>query len=234
MLPRLIRKICRWPLALTLSSLEVALILYYITDRKQFSGDEVSRRQTLLGKIGEAARCGVDFIQLREKDLSVRELQQLADESLEIVRREGTATRLLINSRVDLAITTKADGVQLRSDDISPKEVRKVYEDGKLPEPVIGVSCHTLDDVDQAEIDGASFVVFSPVFEKPGLPDIPPVGLKELSQATSRKIPVLALGGITFESALECLHADVAGIAGIRLFQEHDICDTVRELRNNS
>ncbi|HSS96190.1 MAG TPA: thiamine phosphate synthase [Terriglobales bacterium] len=210
------------------------MLLYYITDRKQFPGDEAARRQALLGKIGEAARCGVDFIQLREKDLSVRELQKLADEAVAVVRRAQTATRLLINSRVDLAIAAKADGVQLRSKDISPKEARKIYKGGELPDPVVGVSCHTLDDVDQAEVDGASFVVFSPVFEKPGMPEIFPVGLKELSQAATRKIPVLALGGVTFENALECLHADVAGIAGIRLFQDHDICDTVRELRNVS
>ncbi len=210
------------------------MLLYYITDRKQFSGDEAARRQALLKKIGEAARCGVDFIQLREKDLAIRELQKLADEAVAAVRREGTTTRLLINSRVDLAIAAKADGVQLRSNDISPQEVRTIYKGGKLPEPVVGVSCHTLDDVDQAEAGGASFAVFSPVFEKPGLPEISPVGLQELSQAASRKIPVLALGGITFENALECLHADVAGIAGIRLFQDHDISDTIRELRNNS
>jgi thiamine-phosphate pyrophosphorylase len=210
------------------------LLLYYITDRKQFPGDEASRRQALLKKICEAARCGVDFIQLREKDLSIRELQKLADEAVAVVRREGTTTRLLINSRIDLAIAAKADGIQLRSKDISPQEVRTIYEGRKLPEPVVGVSCHTLEDVDQAEADGASFAVFSAVFEKPDLPEISPVGLKKLSEAASRKIPVLALGGITFENALECLHTDVAGIAGIRLFQEHDICDTVRELKNNS
>jgi len=209
------------------------VLLYYITDRKQFPGDETVRRQALLDKISEAARCGVDFIQLREKDLSVRELQKLADEAVATVRHAGTSTRLLINSRVDLAIAAKADGVQLRSKDISPKEVRKIYKGGELPDPVVGVSCHTLDDVDQAEVDGASFVVFSPVFEKLRMPEISPVGLKELSEAASRKIPVLALGGVTFENALECLHADVAGIAGIRLFQEHDICDTVRELRSS-
>ena len=210
------------------------MLLYYITDRKQFPGDETAQRQALLEKIREAAGCGVDFIQLREKDLAVRELQPLATEVVEVVRRAGTATRLLINSRVDLAIIAKADGVQLRSNDISPKEARTIYQTGGLPEPVVGVSCHSLEDVDRAEVDGASFVVFSPVFEKPGLSEISPVGLKVLSKAAARKIPVLALGGITFENALECLHADVAGIAGIRLFQEHDICDTVRELRTIS
>jgi len=210
------------------------MLLYYITDRKQFPGNEASQRRALLEKISEAARCGVDFIQLREKDLSVRELQQLAVEAVGIVRQAETKTCLLINSRVDLAIAAKADGVQLRSNDISPQEVRTIYQDSQLPEPVVGVSCHTLDDVDQAEINGASFVVFSPVFEKMGLPEISPIGLKKLSEAASRKIPVLALGGITFETALECLHADVDGIAGIRLFQEHDICDTVCELRKIS
>ena len=210
------------------------MLLYYITDREQFPGSEAARNGALLKKVAEAARCGVDFIQLREKDLSASELQQLTIEAVKIVRQVETKTRLLVNSRVDVAIAAKADGVQLRSKDISPKEVRTIYQGSRLTEPVVGVSCHSLEDVDRAEVDGASFAVFSPVFEKPGLPEISPVGLKKLSETASRKISVLALGGITLENAPDCVHAGVAGIAGIRLFQEHDICDTVRRLRNIS
>ncbi len=210
------------------------MLLYYITDRKQFHGDESVRRRMLLQRIAEAAQCGVDYIQLREKDLSVRELESLAIEAVRVVQQAGSATRLLINSRIDVAITAKADGVQLRSNDISPQEVRVVYKHSQLPQPVIGVSCHNIDDVERAASDGATFAIFAPVFEKQNQPDIDPAGLKALAQACSQKIPVLALGGITFENAVECLHADVAGIAGIRLFQDHEICETVSQLRKIS
>src|ERR1700726_607809 len=109
--------------------------LYYITDRRAFPGDERSRCRRLLEKIGEAARAGVDYIQLREKDLSSRELESLAREAMSIVRessQRGTENRqrrtaLLLNSRTDVALAVQADGVHLRSDDISPEEVRAAW-----------------------------------------------------------------------------------------------------------
>src|SRR4029077_13574446 len=103
--------------------------LYYITDRTAFPGDELARRRRLLEKIREAAIAGVDFIQLREKDIPTRDLETLAREAvsaiaqLRIENRE-LRTFLLINSRTDLALAVQADGVHLRSDDISPQEVR--------------------------------------------------------------------------------------------------------------
>src|SRR5205807_9754974 len=100
-------------------------LLYYITDRTAFPGDELSRRHRLLEKIAEAARAGVDYIQLREKDLAARDLEALAREAVSIIRGAGIlstghrplATALLINSRTDVALAARADGVQLRSDD---------------------------------------------------------------------------------------------------------------------
>ncbi len=210
------------------------MLLYYITDRKQFAGEEEARRKALLGKIAEAARCEVDFIQLREKDLAARDLESLAFEAMQVVHEAATGTRLLINSRVDVAISAKVDGVQLRSKDISPREVKTVYRRLGLIEPVVGVSCHDVDEVEQAAADGATFAVFAPVFEKQNQPGVYVAGLKKLAQACAQKIPVFALGGVTFDNAVDCLHADVAGIAGIRLFQEHDICETVSQLRSIS
>src|SRR5207245_3476743 len=103
-----------------------------IDDRNQFSKYESLRRRLLLHKIAYAARCGVDFIQLREKDLSARELEALAREAVGIVQKNVGAenresgTRLLINSRTDIAIAVGADGVHLRSDDLSPSHVRAI------------------------------------------------------------------------------------------------------------
>ena len=99
-------------------------LLYYITDRSQFRGDERARRRDLLAKVAEGARAGVDYIQLREKDLSTRELEMLAREVVAIVRENSSLTRLLINSRTDVALAAGADGVHLRADDVGPREAR--------------------------------------------------------------------------------------------------------------
>ena len=103
-------------------------LLYYITDRRAFPGDESSRRRRLLEKMREAARAGVDYIQLREKDLSTRELESLAREAVGVVRESSLLrTALLINSRTDVALAVQADGVHLRSDDVSPQDVRTAW-----------------------------------------------------------------------------------------------------------
>ncbi len=96
------------------------MLLYYITDRSQFTGDETARRSRLLTTISEAARCGVDYIQLREKDLSPSELEILAREAVQRLRTENQKlkTVFLINSRTDIALASGAQGVHLRSNDI--------------------------------------------------------------------------------------------------------------------
>jgi thiamine-phosphate pyrophosphorylase len=112
-------------------------ILYYITDRTAFAQneDEPTRRRLLLEKIAEAAHAGIDYIQLREKDLSTRELESLALEALWAIRdakklttsNRQRATALLINSRTDVALAVGAEGVHLRSDAISPQEAREIW-----------------------------------------------------------------------------------------------------------
>ena len=215
------------------------MILLYITDRVQFAGDESARQGALLAKIAEAARCGVDLIQLREKDLPVRELEILARAAVRVVREnsaleaEKRETRLLINSRTDVAITSGADGVHLRSNDISPSEVQKIWvRGGQRTRALVSVSCHFADEVVQAASGGADFAVFAPIFEKKDAPQASPAGLKGLREACRQTIPVLALGGITIENARACLDAGAAGIAGIRLFQENDIAEVVRHLND--
>jgi thiamine-phosphate pyrophosphorylase len=216
-------------------------LLYYITDRVAFPGNEISRRRCVLEKIAEAARCDVDFIQLREKDLSIRDLESLAREAVSIISQPRTENRelrtvFLINSRADVALAASADGVHLRSDDVSPEEVRKIWScaagaparENSRRDPILGVSCHSADDVVRAETQGANFAVFAPVFEKEGTT---PTGLAALREACLSKIPVLALGGVTLENAQSCLDVGAAGIAGIRLFQENDIAEVIKRLR---
>ncbi len=220
------------------------MLLYYITDRTQFAGEEKARSRALLDKIAEAARWGVDFIQLREKDLPTSELEALARAAVRVVREQAPPavsrekrTRILINSRVDVAIACGADGVHLRSDDISPGAVRDVWKrsaadgEGESRPPLIGVSCHTQSEIAQARSQGADFAVFAPVFEKSGMPGASPGGLDGLRKACQERLPVLALGGITLENAKPCLEAGAAGIAGIRLFQQGNIGTVVARLR---
>ena len=214
------------------------MILLYITDRVQFLGDESARQGALLAKIAEATRCGVDLIQLREKDLPIRELEILARAAVRVVREnsaletEKRETRLLINSRTDVAITSGADGVHLRSNDISPSEVQKIWvRGGQRTRALVSVSCHFAAEVARAAAEGADFAVSAPIFEKKDAPQARPAGLDGLREVCRQKIPVLALGGITIENARACLDAGAAGIAGIRLFQENDIAEVVRRLK---
>jgi thiamine-phosphate pyrophosphorylase len=236
-------------------------LLYYITDRTAFPGDEAARRRRLLEKIAEAARAGVDYIQLREKDLPTRDLESLAREAVRVIAQLRTENRelrtaLLINSRTDIAIAVGGDGVHLRSDDVSPQEVRQVWKAAGFStlresrrvgqpgscgagtparqlspqDPMIGVSCHSPAEVARAAAGGAAFAVFAPVFEKKDSPDTHAAGLTMLQEACKDEIPVLALGGVTLANARSCLEAGAAGIAAIRLFQENDICQTVHAL----
>lgn len=217
-------------------------VFCYITDRHSFSGDESARRHRLLEKIAEAAGCGVDYIQLREKDLSGRELESLTREAVRTVRentrlrtengKPGTA--ILVNSRTDIALTSGANGVHLRSDDVSPKEVRTIWQWGTTgtqvppPNPTISAACHSVEEVARAAADGADFAIFAPVFEKKDSPTTNPAGLDVLREACRGKIPVLALGGITVTNTQSCLEAGAAGIAAIRLFQDNDIAEVIR------
>ena len=240
-------------------------MLYYITDRSAFPGDEPARRRCLLEKIAEAVRAGVEYIQLREKDLLPRDLEQLAREAINAVAKaqplttahRQLATALLINSRTDVALATGADGVHLRADDVSPLEVRTMWQrnadmcgigmcgggtrsasSGQAParensprNPIVAISCHSPGEVAQAAADGADFAVFAPVFEKKDAPGARAAGLSALQEACRFGIPVLALGGITLENAQSCIDAGAAGIAAIRLFQENEIATIVARLR---
>jgi thiamine-phosphate pyrophosphorylase len=221
-------------------------LLYYVTDRKAFPGDERTRRIRLLDKVAQAASHGVNYIQLREKDLSTRDLESLAREAGQIIQELRTENRelrtaLLINSRTDIAMATAAAGVHLRSRDLSPQEVRDAWHKARgrgplarelsPPDPVIAVSCHSPEEAVKAAASRATFAVFAPIFEKKAAPGTDPAGLDALSQACRAKLPVLALGGITLRNAESCLRVGAAGIAAIRLFQENDIAKVVHMLR---
>jgi thiamine-phosphate pyrophosphorylase len=181
------------------------MLRYYITDRKAAGGISA-----LLDCIARAAREGVERIQIREKDLSARDLLDLARRAVEVALPCGT--KVLINSRVDIALAAGANGVHFPSGSIAPREMRRITPAGFL----IGVSTHTLGELRAAEAEGADFAVFGPVFTaKPR-----PVGLEALrAAARAVTLPVLALGGVTEANSAECMAAGAAGVAGISMFQ---------------
>lgn len=208
--------------------------LYYITDRKQFPGSQDQQEERLLEKIRECSTANIDVIQLREKDLNTRELELLAGKAMQALAA-GCTTKLLVNTRIDIALAAGAHGVHLPANLLSASEARAIFARARLGRPVIAVSTHSSAEVALAEAHGADFAVFGPVFEKSGTAN--PAGLQRLaevtarSQASSPPMPVLALGGVTLDNAVLCIGAGATGIAGIRLFQEGKTIETIQNLR---
>lgn len=210
------------------------MLLYYITDRKGFAGTENEQRDELLRRIAQAARAGVDYIQLREKDLETAELELLAREALHVIRDESASSKLLINSRLDLALAAGADGVHLPADAPPVSSIRAEWLSQTNREPVLGVSVHTVAEVHQAATDGAVFAVLAPIFAKVAT-GASGLGIDVLREGCANAtVPVLALGGVNLVNARACLETGAAGIAGIRLFQQGDVAQTVEMLRTLS
>jgi len=205
------------------------MLLYYITDRRSFGGTEAEQRAAVLRRIAESARAGVDYIQLREKDLSPCELERLAREAVRAVRDQSATTKLLINTGSDVALGCRADGVHLASGELRASEVRALWRKCDR-EPVVGVSAHSAAEVRDAEAEGADFAVLAPIFEKVQT-GARGIGLEALREACAGQLDVLALGGVSLENACGCLQAGAAGVAGIRLFQGGDLVATVKRLR---
>jgi len=215
-----------------------SMLRYAITDRARFSGDEPARQSALLHQAAHLAAAGIDFIQLREKDLPAADLASLARRLLATLRAHNPAPKLLINSRADVAIATCADGVHLTSapGQLNPPQVRGLYAAASLSEPVISLSCHTLDEVTLAAAaspnDRPTLILFGPVFEKvvaESLPSPKAIANKRIAAGTgldllraaclaAEPIPVLALGGVTRANTADTLDAGAAGVAAIRLF----------------
>ncbi|MFI5117227.1 MAG: thiamine phosphate synthase [Terriglobales bacterium] len=221
------------------NTIGAAMLLYYITDRKGLAATDAQQRSRLLLRIGEAARAGVDCIQLREKDLAARDLERLAREAVRMVRDHSATAKLLVNGRADVALASGADGVHLPAGELAASEVRALWMRASDRAPVIAVSAHTIAEVRAAAADGANFAVLAPIFEKAHT-NVRPIGIDALRAACAPTPPaesamegfaILALGGVTLANAAACLAAGAAGVAGIRLFQNGDVVETVRRLR---
>ena len=210
-------------------------LLCYVTDRQSLTGVSDLAIELQLQKIEQATNVGVDWIQLREKDLSGRGLAELAEQA---ILQSGGGSAVLVNDRVDVACATGASGVHLGEHSLPADEARRLVSQRDVRENfMVGVSAHSLHGAMQAEQAGADYVFFGPVYETPSKSSLGrPQGVPRLREVCERlTIPVLAIGGITLENAGDCLAAGAAGIAAIRLFQDAaDLDDLVNELRKLS
>jgi thiamine-phosphate pyrophosphorylase len=209
-------------------------IVCYITDR-----NSLGNPGELLPVVRRAIAAGVDWIQIREKDLPARELLALVSEAVKAA--SGSATKILVNDRLDIAIAAGAAGVHLAETSLPVGAVntwrgRGIYVDGKARSAgfLIGASCHSVESARAAERDGADYVVFGPVFATPSKAAFgAPQGINRLAEVSaSVKIPVLAIGGVNLENVRGCFAAGAAGVAAIRMFQEtSDLGELVARLR---
>jgi thiamine-phosphate pyrophosphorylase len=194
--------------------------------------------------IEAAAAAGVDWIQVREKDLSAREYSWLTHEAIHRTARpqinKGTCTRIIVNDRLTVALAEDAGGVHLGVASSTVKEVRLALDEHLSPHPgksqlLVGSSCHSLTAAAMAAEDGADYIFFGPIFATPSKVKFgPPQGLERLAEVCGAiKIPVVAIGGITLENAASCLAVGASGIAAIRLFQDApNISTLVASLRS--
>lgn len=206
-----------------------------MTDRKALAGDK--SLPALLDVIRAAAAAGVDWVQIREKDLPARELFALVKEAVALASiRPGSirapSIKIIVNDRLDVALAAGAAGVHLGHASAPAREVARWCRAGNAPADfLVGVSCHSLEGAQEAESAGTSYTYFGPIYETPSkIPFGKPHGAEELAQvAKAVTIPVIAIGGVNESNAAECIRAGAAGIAAIRMIQ--DGADTT-ELKN--
>lgn len=189
---------------------------YAITDRTLLPPHPGGISAALAEHAARWADAGIDFVQLREKDLTQTSLETLTRLLAAAIQKHSTHTRLLISGlTANYALASGAHGIHLPGP-VDAAAIQQARQQGAL----VSVSCHTLLDIASAR--EAGIILWAPVFGKqiPGHAALPGTGLTALAQAcrAAFPVPVFALGGITPANAQRCIDAGAAGIAGIRLF----------------
>jgi len=219
-------------------------ILCYVTDRRSL---QVPAHQDSLELILEKVElaAAVDWIQLREKDLSGKQTSALTREALRRVSTHSSQVpapaRIIINDRLDVALAERTGGIHLGENSLPVQDARRLIAASQsartLPSDfLLGVSCHSLEAAESAAAAGADYIFFGPIFATPSKAEYGlPQGLARLAEVCSSvKIPVLAIGGITAENMPTCLSAGASGIAAIRLFQDSaNLAASVNALRQH-
>jgi thiamine-phosphate pyrophosphorylase len=185
-------------------------VVHLITDRR-LQPDLAAHAARALAQLPP----GRVLVQLREKDLGGRELLRLSRALVAACHAAGQ--RLVVNDRLDVALASGADGVHLPAAGIPVSDARRLLGPGAL----VGVSCHSADEVRRARDAGASFASVSPIYDTPSKRAYgPPVGLAVLREAAALGLPVIALGGITPARVPEVIAAGAQGVAAIRAWLE--------------
>jgi thiamine-phosphate pyrophosphorylase len=184
---------------------------------------------SVLNLVEKAVASRINLLQIREKKLSARVLYELAVRAAKFTR--GSATRLLINDRADIAAAAGADGVHLTTSSLSTDIVRRAFGERML----IGVSTHSREEASKARRNKADFVVFGPVFDAASKREYgAPVGIEDLRTVCREMapFPVIALGGITLDNVADCIRAGAHGIAAIRMLNDpQKLLQLVNEIR---
>ena len=220
------------------------LLLCYVTDRRSLEsapGDNLIER--LLSKIEAASAAGVNWIQVREKDLSGKDVAALTRAALNRVSKHSIDAqldaRIVVNDRLDVALAEHAGGVHLGENSLPIVEAERLllasHPGHTQPRNfLVGISCHSIEAAQSADSAGADYIFFGPVFATPSKAAYgAPQGIDRLAEVCrSVNIPVLAIGGITLANISSCISAGAAGIAAIRLFQDTaDPASIVRSIR---
>jgi len=184
-----------------------------ISDRRRF-GERSD--DALVAAVGAAAAAGIDLVQIRERDLDGRALTSLVTRCLDAARR--TRTRVLVNDRLDVALTAGAHGVHLRGDSMPASRARALAPAGF----VIGRSVHGVDEAERVtEEGGLDYLLFGSVFSTASKPGVAPAGVGVLTEVVeSTTLPVLAVGGITANTAHGLAATGAAGVAAIGMFAD--------------
>jgi thiamine-phosphate pyrophosphorylase len=184
---------------------QLGFSLYLVSDRSALPAT------SLQDAVESCLAAGLKAVQLREKDLAVRDLLGLAHALRDSTRRHGA--RLLINDRADVALAVGADGVQRAGTSLPVSALRAISPPGFL----IGASVHDIDEARVAAAEGADFLLFGPVYDTPSKRQYgPPQGLAALEKVSAAvNTPVLGVGGVTPERVGEVTRAGAAGVAVI-------------------
>lgn len=204
-------------------------IVCYVTDSQLLGVTEP--RSDILTKIEAAVRASVDWVQIREKEMPDRQLLAVARAAVGMTNRkpatfagrDQSGSLILVNDRLDVALAGDAAGIHLSRESLPAHDVIGWRRRGKIAtDLMVGISCHTIDELCLAEAAGVDYAFFGPVFDTPTKRRFgPPLGIARLAAACrATRLNVIAIGGVTLENSAECLHAGAAGIAAIRMFQQ--------------
>lgn len=194
-------------------------LVYLITDGATNCVNFKDNLKQLLALIQAAVEAKVSLIQIREKQLSANLLFELAQSAARITRQ--TETLLLVNDRADIAQAAGADGVHLTANSVSAQVIRQNFRDSLI----IGVSAHSMADVQRARRENADFVTFSPIFSTPSKNMYgEPQGLEALREVcyTCKDFPIIALGGIDEKNFPAIVQTGASGVAAIRFLSNAD------------